>query len=186
MGILDFLFKKWKKATTKEVVHPTTAKVEAIVATGIYYTLQEIGDKVGVTRERVRQIVKEQGLTRPAKSEIVYLCIDCTDPIRKGKYSDFCDDCGYRHMSTDRWVNSTCSIGDCDRRHSSGGYCQAHNERFKKHGSRLRETPILDYSSRPYVTVGCGEKDCPRPHYAKKKCRQHYNAFRLNKRVPIK
>ena len=188
MTFFNFLF--FRNRTPAVLVDPptltSTEKVAGILFTQKdYCTLQEIGDRIGISRERVRQIIKEKGLVRLVKPNKVYLCDDCGNKTNKKK-SSLCDSCSYRHVTTDRWKYPKCSINSCNRRYEANGYCSPHNKRIAKFGHPQEDTPIRDYTSRPHVKVGCKEKECEDRHYAKERCRHHYNAFRLNKRVPIK
>ena len=186
MKFFSLLFSR--KQTAVLVAPPTLTTTEQVV--GIlstqksYCTLQEIGDRVGVTRERVRQIIKKEGLVRVVRPNKIYLCEDCGREINNRR-SSLCVPCGYRHVTTDRWKYSKCSINNCNRRHEANGYCSPHNKRIEKFGYPQEDTPIRDYSSRPHVVLGCKEKKCGEQHYAKGRCRHHYNAFRLNKQAPI-
>lgn len=61
-------------------------------------TLQTIGDKVGVSRERVRQILKRDGLkTKATSKRKVYLCLNCGKEL-DGQRKKFCSrTCQYEY-----------------------------------------------------------------------------------------
>ena len=58
------------------------------------WTLQQIGEKVGLTRERVRQILKTSGLQTKKIFPVLNKCIDC-EKKKSGIYNSRCQKCLY-------------------------------------------------------------------------------------------
>lgn len=62
-------------------------------------TLEEVGEIFNLTRERVRQILKERGVKRRKGSGIATYrkraCLDCGKVEMMGSNKDRCDKCGY-------------------------------------------------------------------------------------------
>ena len=65
----------------------------------------------------------------------------------------------------------TCSIDGCDRTHKGHGLCNAHYQRWKKHGDPLSGEPIKEL---PPPGSTCSEPGCNRKLYARAMCRPHY------------
>ncbi len=81
--------------------------------------LQEIGDKVGVSRERVRQVLVKAGITERGKQKrgCFYTCNDCGILYRfNGQCSrNYCRDCYPKHR-LDHWATLVCEVCGTDFR----------------------------------------------------------------------
>lgn len=67
--------------------------------------LTAIGEKFGVTRERVRQIANKIGITGRLSRVTVTVCSSCGKPLRHPNTKGICKDC--------RWVELPC--GNCEQ-----------------------------------------------------------------------
>ena len=60
-------------------------------------TLQQIGDKYGITRERVRQILESENLNTTHWKQ-KYKCLQCGEIIERSRSKSFCSkDCQYNY-----------------------------------------------------------------------------------------
>lgn len=64
-----------------------------------------------------------------------------------------------------------CSVKDCDRKHSSKGYCDKHYRRWRKAGSPELQAP---------EPKTCSVNNCDLPYSAKGFCKKHYERNRIN------
>lgn len=69
----------------------------------------------------------------------------------------------------------TCSVAGCERKHRSLGFCNAHYQRWLKHGDLMDRAPIKEL---PPPGSTCSEPGCDRKLYAREMCRPHYMKFR--------
>jgi len=67
-------------------------------------------------------------------------------------------------------IKRICSVPDCDKPHSSRGYCKTHAARFRKHGDA---TVLLKIRGRKCSVPGCG-----RPHDSNGFCGAHSMRFK--------
>lgn len=72
----------------------TRAKVRASLAANPVQTLKQVGDEVGITRERVRQIIRDEGLHRA--------------PLERPDNRPTCASCGKRR-AWQTYVRPTCN-----------------------------------------------------------------------------
>ena len=70
------------------------------------WTLQQIGDEKGISKERVRQILAQLGLPTKAVITYMYTCPNCGGR-RENKYSAYCPPC--RLILKPRWTTVTCT-----------------------------------------------------------------------------
>lgn len=70
-----------------------------------------------------------------------------------------------------------CSVPDCNKNVKSRGWCSAHYERWRKHGST---DVVLDPVPPPKMTLHetCTIGECDKPHAARGMCSAHYTKFR--------
>lgn len=54
--------------TVEELMDKRLTRIKEMLADNPYLTLQELGDEFGVTRERIRQILKKNGIKKPRGS----------------------------------------------------------------------------------------------------------------------
>lgn len=65
--------------------------------------------------------------------------------------------------------DKTCSVTNCERRHTAKGFCSSHYEQFKR--GKTRPENFTPLKKRP----SCLVSDCFRPVYCKGGCRGHYD-----------
>ena len=68
----------------------------------------------------------------------------------------------------------TCSINDCDKPTVGRGWCRKHYTRWRKHGDPLYVTPWSPPPQNRPRTIGCIEDGCDAKHFAKGRCKNHY------------
>ena len=93
-------------------------------------SMAQIGASIGVTRERVRQIVREEGLEIHRKERhITGYCLNCNAPLFSGQHDKFCSmACLQKYHS----IELTCEV--CGVHFSRlGHYCRASQRRGYKH-----------------------------------------------------
>ena len=68
---------------------------------GSFPSLQEVGNHLGVTRERVRQILEKHRITKPRAKKIYpsKFCIDCGIEINHTAKSGRCGSCYHKRVS---------------------------------------------------------------------------------------
>ena len=89
-------------STTKR--RPALEKLKELLAEGDPYTLQQLADLLGVTRERVRQLCVQHGLER-VRPRQRRRCSACAKVLRNDNRTGFCRSCLYPKV----WlVCSTC------------------------------------------------------------------------------
>lgn len=111
-------------------------------------TLQQVGDYYGITRERVRQILRAQGAThsRPTRSA-TWLCIACQKPSTRWRKTGLCKEC----RSGVQAVCSGCGklfrrlYSSLSTRRNTHGRVFCNRECYQKHGisarSMIRTSP---------------------------------------------
>jgi len=135
---------------------------------------------LGVSRERVRQIVNQRNLTLNAKQPntlISWPCPGCGDEVsmwtatRNLRRTVYCKSCSafYRPNKLIP-LDLECSIPDCPELRRARGYCINHWKRWRRHGDPLGGGP-----SKLRPKRFCSETGCPRRHYARSLCRSHYD-----------
>lgn len=75
---------------------------------------------------------------------------------------------GYCLKHYKQYAAPRCTIDNCDRPRSSKLYCSMHYDRYKKYGSPLLSTNIINKNT-------CTYKDCNKPIHAQGYCKSHYN-----------
>ena len=63
---------------------------------------------------------------------------------------------------------STCTIGDCEKRHYARGFCRMHYARWQRHGDPAYQRPKPD----------CSIEDCEKPSRTRGWCDRHYSRWR--------
>ncbi|KKM14115.1 hypothetical protein LCGC14_1709340 [marine sediment metagenome] len=155
---------------------PTREHVKRLVATNKMESNTCIAKIVGVTPERVRQILANEGLVVSARLQrLEWPCPRCGNPVRCTQATLYrrgvlCGRCSAgRHRGQFRTYRQ-CSVPVCDRLHQVKGYCGAHYARVLK-GQPL-DTPIAVYA---HAQQGCQVLHCKETkHYARGYCRNHY------------
>ena len=157
----------------------TTERLVRLVESGKAQSQACAARALGVSRERVRQIVNEQGLTikrfYQPNTLISWPCPGCGRTVemwsarRNNRKTAYCQSCKRRCFDAPAPTRPLCSVGSCQRQVVAGGRCAGHNMRWKQ-GRPLDKTPLLARAQ-----VGhCSTADCPNQHYAKGVCRLHY------------
>ena len=65
-------------------------------------------------------------------------------------------------------MDSTCSIGECNRPVVGWGMCSGHYQRWQKHGDGFDRSPLRGFGRK-----GCRVDGCDRPHKGHGLCRAH-------------
>jgi hypothetical protein len=73
-------------------------------------------------------------------------------------------------MAKNKTVRGTCTVPGCNRSHKARGYCNAHDQRFRRGADLLR--PLAARDNNPPET--CAITDCTEPVKSKGLCATHY------------
>lgn len=169
----------------------TTIKLIGLIDKGQVCTQRIAAEKLGVTYQRVQQIMTENGLKfrnprQQPNTPLEWPCPRCggivkttTVLVKKWRRGPFCKKCaGSAPLPTSPVLQ--CAVEVCIREARTHGFCGAHYER-KRRGQRM-DTSIAEYSHR---NLGCRVNDCKDEHYAKKFCRRHHaRSLSLQRRYP--
>lgn len=176
----------------REQLRPRQQQVLALIEANPATTLQDLGDEVGVTRERIRQIMtklRSQGfdvpvlrearnaairVVRAAERETQYqirqtICKLRRNRRRRGMYfrARLARDGIVRNYNMPG-SSSICGYQNCTRPIQARGFCALHY--FK-----LRAEGVLWVARR--TVAHCTKEGCGDTSYARGLCRRHYGAY---------
>lgn len=161
-------------------------EVEVLIATGKMESLVCVANIVGVSRERIRQIVNRRGLSLRYSNPLEWPCPRCgiavkttTRALVYANRKVFCRRCSSAGDNLKRRSNRCCSIAGCERKHQAHGYCASHYSRWKR-GFPM-ELPIRQKAS----CQGCRAVNCREAHSARGYCRAHYDQLRTREKTGI-
>ena len=161
----------------------TTERLVRLVESGKAQSQACAGRALGVSRERVRQIVKAEGLTlghhtKQPNTLISWPCPACGKSVemwtvwRQQRRSAYCTSCA-RHLNARRSFGARrqklqCSAPGCHRQRRARGWCPTHYKRWKK--GQDMAPPIRTH----FGTERCKAQGCQERHNAKGLCLAHY------------
>ena len=161
-------------------------RVEALIATGKMQSQVCVARIVGVSKQRVHQIVHKRGLALKPSPEVVleWPCPRCGQTAKSAtgvrvrfRRTAFCKVCS--HTGDNRGHKGyRCSVLGCNRMRAARGYCQTHYMRLIRHGDADVGRPIKAKAA----CQGCVVDRCPEPHYSRGHCRRHYDQLRSRER----
>ena len=169
--------------------HPTTLRLLRLVENGQVVNQACAATLLGVSHQRVQQIVKAEGLrlgrTWQPNTLITWPCPDCGADVQvwtkhlRDRKTVYCGACSTRARERPVPTLRSCSVSGCVRGDYSRTFCMGHYSRWRSEGDGFDKAPIEEY---PHRYIGCSRASCSNGHYAKGLCKNHYarNRTRIN------